>query len=283
MSLPADALFGWQATVTVDDLDLSGFDLAFQVTRTLKPKTPNTCELRLYNLSRSLRRELASKVKADGSIFVSLAAGYRGRLSQIFRGDLRDVFSMREDTGWVTTISSGDGEQARRTARIRRAFPPGTKVEVMLRALSDSLGVGLGNSAQALVGPKRLLHGSSEFVTGAVAHGNSAELLTDLLNSVGMEWSVQDGELQVLDKGRALAGEAVLLTPATGLIGSPEPGHKGTVRATSLLIPGLFPGALVRIESEEVEATFRLERVDYSGSTSDDDWSAHLQGREAKT
>lgn len=280
MSLPAEALYGKSLLVTVDDIDLSGFDAAFQVTRTLKA-SPNTCELRVYNLGKALRRELATKVK-DG-LFVSIAAGFGNRLCQIYRGDLRDAFSVREDTGWLTTISSGDGEKARRNARIRRAFPRGTKVDVVLRALTESLGVGMGNSTRALLQPRKLTHGSSEFVTGTVTHGSAAAQLTELLNSVGMEWSIQDGELQVLDKGRALEGEAIVLTPETGLVGSPEPGHKGTVKATVLLMPGLQPGAQVLIETSEVHGLFRIERIDYAGDTAQDDWVAHIEGKEVKT
>lgn len=280
MSLPAEALYGKSLVLTVDDIDLSGFDAAFQVTRTLKP-SPNTCEVRVFNLGQALRRELATKAKEG--LFVTIAAGFGNRLTQIFRGDLRDAYSVREDTGWVTTISSGDGEKARRNARIRRAFPRGTKVDVVLRALTESLGVGLGNSARALMGAKKLTHGSSEFVSGTVTHGNSALQLTELLRSVGMEWSIQDGELQVLDQGRALEGEALVLTPETGLVGSPEPGHKGTVKATVQLMPGLQPGAAALIESSEVRGLFRIERIDYSGDTSQDDWLGHIEGREVQT
>jgi hypothetical protein len=116
--------------VTVDDIDLSGFDVAFNVSKSTQPE-PNTCDLRIFNLGRALRRELASKVKA-GTIFVSLSAGYAGKLGQLYRGDLRDVYSVQEQATWVTTISSGDGETARRNARLRRAFPKGTKVEMRL-------------------------------------------------------------------------------------------------------------------------------------------------------
>jgi len=280
MSLPAEALYGKSLVLTVDDLDLSGFDAAFSATRTLKP-TPNTCELRVYNLGQGLRRELATKAKDE--LFVSIAAGFGNRLCQIFRGDLRDGFSVREDTGWVTTISSGDGEQARRNARIRRAFPRGTKVDVVLRALTESLGIGMGNSTRALLGPRKLVHGSSEFVSGTVTHGSAATQLTELLSSVGMEWSIQDGELQVLDKGHALEGEAIVLTPETGLVGSPEPGHKGTVKATVLLMPGLQPGAKVLIDTSEVHGLFRIERIDYAGDTTQDDWVGHIEGKEVKT
>lgn len=280
MSLPAEALYGRTLLVAVGDVDLSGFDVAFQVTRTLKPE-PNTCELRVYNLGKALRRELATLAKAG--LFVTLAAGYGTRLSQLYRGDLRDVFSVREDTGWVTTISSGDGEQARRNARIRRAFPRGTKVDVVLRALTESLGVGLGNSARALVDAKKLTHGSSEFVSGTVTHGSAAVQLTELLKSVGMEWSIQDGELQVLDRGRAIDGEVIILTPDTGLVGSPEPGHKGTMKAVARIIPGLQPGAQVLIDSSEVHGQFRVERIDFAGDTSQDDWVARIEGKEVKS
>jgi len=279
MSLAAEALYGRALLVTVDDVDLSGFDVAFSVTRTLK-RDPNTCELRVYNLGQALRRELASKAKAG--LFVTLAAGYGTRLSQLYRGDLRDVFSVREDTGWVTTISSGDGEQARRNAQIRRAFPRGTKVDVMLRALTESLGVGMGNSTRALMGAKKLTQGSSELVSGAVTHGSAAVELTELLRSVGMEWSIQDGELQLLDKGHALDTEVIVLTPETGLVGSPEPGHKGTMKAVVRIIPGLQPGAQVMIESSEVRGQFRVERIDFAGDTSQEDWVARIEGKEIK-
>lgn len=279
MSLPAQALYGKSLVITVEDIDLSGFDAAFQVTRTTKP-TPNTAEVRVYNLGQSLRRELATQAKAG--LYVSIAAGFAGRLCQIYRGDLRDAFSVREDTGWVTTISSGDGEKARRTARVRRAFPKGTKVEVMLRALTESLGVGLGNTVSGLFGGQKLAHGSSEFVSGTVAHGNAATQLTALLNSVGMEWSIQDGALQVLDKGAPLPGEALVLTPETGLVGSPEPGNKGTMKAAVLLMPGLQPGAKVLVDTSEVRGLFRIERIDYSGDTAQDDWLAHIEAKEVK-
>jgi hypothetical protein len=279
MSLPAQALYGKSLVLTVEDLDLSGFDAAFSVTRTLEP-TPNTAEVRVYNLGQALRRELATKAK-DG-LYVTIAAGFGNRLCQIYRGDLRDAFSVREDGGWVTTISSGDGEKARRTARIRRAFPPGTKIDVALRALTESFGgVGLGNITDAIFG-KKLTHGSSEFVSGTVLHGSSATQLTELLRSVGMEWSIQDGELQLLDKGAALVGEAIVLTPETGLVGSPEPGNKGTMKCTVLLMPGLQPGTKVLIDTSEVHGLFRIERIDYSGDTSQDDWVAHIEGKEVK-
>lgn len=279
MSLPAQALYGKSLVITVEDLDLSGFDAAFSVTRTLAP-TPNTAEVRVYNLGKALRRELATKAK-DG-LYVTIAAGFGSQLCQIYRGDLRDAFSVREDTGWVTTISSGDGEKARRTARVRRAFPKGTKVDVVLDALTGALGVGLGNTLSGLLGGKTLAHGSSEFVSGTVAHGSAATHLTEVLRSVGMEWSIQDGELQVLDKGRALEGEAIVLNPETGLVGSPEPGNKGTMKCTVLLMPGLQPGTKVLIDTSEVHGLFRIERIDYSGDTTQDDWIAHIEGKEVE-
>jgi hypothetical protein len=153
---------------------------------------------------------------------------------------------------------------------------------MVLRALAESLGVGLGNSAAALLDPKTLRGGSSEFVSGTTVSGFAAEELTTLLRSVGMEWSIQDSELQLVGIGQPMPGEAVVLSPSTGLVGSPEPGQKGVVRCTTLLIPGLQPGGAIQIESEEVRGLFRIERADYVGDKSGPDWYAHLEGREVK-
>lgn len=40
-------------------------------------------------------------------------------------------------------------------------------------------------------------------LTGArtVIHGNAANIFNSICDSAGLEWSVQDGELQVMEKG----------------------------------------------------------------------------------
>jgi len=75
----------------------------------------------------------------------------------------------------------------------------------------------------------------------------------------------------------------VLLTPDTGLIGSPErsddieetqSGERKRLgwRVKSLLNPQIRPGDRLQIKSAEVDGVFRAENVNHFGDTEGGDW-----------
>ena len=121
------------------------------------------------------------------------------------------------------------------------------------------------------------------FPKGTVLSGNASRELTDLCRSVGAEWSVQNGAVQLLQIGEPLAGKAVELGPDSGLVGSPtidnKDAKKGSiVKATCLLIPDLVPGRKVTFKSvARLEGGFRIEEVTYRGDTSGRDWYAEIE------
>lgn len=275
-------LHGRVVKVQVDSLDLSGFDVAFSVSKSLKSE-PNTAEIRLFNLGESTRGKLARK----GGVFVSLLAGYAGAMTQLYYGDLRDVYSQQDGSDWVTTISSGDGEQARANARLRRTFPKGTNVSQVVQALAQSLGVGVGNSLTAMLGAKPI-GGSPTTFSGLAVSGHASDNMDRVMRSLGKEWSIQDGKIQVIDIGHPVPGKAVLLTEETGLIGSPEAGPKKSgktplaMKCRALIQPGLQPGGTVAITSRSVTGLYRIDKVDFSGSTAGSDWFADLECSEVK-
>jgi hypothetical protein len=72
----------------------------------------------------------------------------------------------------------------------------------------------------------------------------------------------------------------VLLTPETGLIGSPDISNRLVLRARSLLNPELFPNRQVKIESTEIKGLmFRLERVIFTGETFGQNWYADIEAK----
>lgn len=100
--------------------------------------------------------------------------------------------------------------------------------------------------------------------------------MTDLCRSAGLEWSIQDGCLQLLNIGEALStNEAIQLDSSTGLIGSPSVDSQGVLEFTTLLIPGIAPGVLVDMDSLFVKGGYRIEKVRYQGETVGQDWYAH--------
>ena len=94
-------------------------------------------------------------------------------------------------------------------------------------------------------------------------------------------------ELQVLGPNEALPGQAVLLRapdsdvgiPGTGLVGSPEPGDKGIVKADALIQPNLNPGQKFQLEAAEINGLFRIQRCVYNGDTWGNEWNVSLEGK----
>lgn len=256
--------------VQVGSLDLGELDVTFKIKRTLAARA-GTCELTVFNLTAEHRHAMQQAQHP----FVRVEAGYREGRSVIFQGDARKVQIGREKTDWKATITAGDGEHAVRTARVSRSFGAGTEVSTVVAALADAMGVGRGNVATALAGAS-LGTAGSVFTEGTVLHGRAAGELTRLAASLGMEWSVQEGVLQLLARGAALERTAVVLTSDTGLIDVPEVGKRGIVKAKALLLPDLVPGRLVRLDTSAVSGTYRIESGVWSGDTRSNDWYVEM-------
>lgn len=265
-------LFDRRWRVQVGSLDASALACKFKISRSLYGYA-GTCDLEIRNLSEDHRREILASPRRR--TFVEVQAGYVDGLALLFRGDKRKAVPVREGTDWIVKITAGDGEHALRNARVARSFSSGSTLQQVVQHIADAMGVGVGNAVTALRGAT--LGGlDGTFTEGTVLHGLAASELTRLTSSAGLTWSIQDGVLQVLPRGGALAREALLLSSSTGLIGSPEIVNRRTINVKALLIPGLVPGQQVVIDSSVVRGAWRISTAEYTGDTHGQDWTAAL-------
>lgn len=266
----------------VDDLELTGLDVQFRAQKTLQPE-PDTLELTIYNL----KEESRAKLQWLEEVFVRLEAGYRPNpvaagvntaptnvgvqdtLPLIFSGTLRSARSHREGPDWVTVIASGDGDDAKKT-RVNMSFGPGATLAFAVDQVAQTLGLGLGKLPTEIANAK-LADGGQQFSNGIVLSGNGFEQLTRLLDSAGLQWCVQDGEIVVTRRGLG-AGDAAVLAGWSGLIGSPTLGTDGRINFRALLQPEILPGRQVLIESRLVGGYFQVESAVYIGDTAGQDW-----------
>jgi hypothetical protein len=115
-------------------------------------------------------------------------------------------------------------------------------------------------------------------VTGYVASGDAVSQLDRVCRSCGLEWSVQDNQLQLLERGKALQEDGIVLAPGSGLLESPELGKGGVVRCKALMIPGLYPGRRVELRTQHVRGVYRIETTHHKGGfDAGDDWGAELE------
>ena len=275
-------------SVTIGALRIAApIRVKFEIERTLKA-TPNKATVSVYNLTRDHQANIA---QADMGTQVLIAAGFEDErgAETIFAGELfraragkSIVFGKAsgvagtESAGGIdaiTTVQARDGGRSFAHARVSMAFDEGVSISTVLRALADSLGVGAGNIDE-VADVARALTGDDTYPQGTVISGSAPREMTRVLAALDLRWSVQHGAIQVLSRGSALQTEAVRLAPNTGLIGSPERGTRGHVRAVALMTPGLWPGRRVELASRLISGLYTCEAVKDRGDSHANDWFA---------
>src|SRR5271166_3967413 len=231
---PGALLFERSCTVQVGTLLIPGgtqgfgLRIAFKVKRGVKvtqgvtKPQPNTCDLKIWNLSLSHQKQLEqSTVPGAGKTVVPviISAGYQKSAHAIFSGELRAGHTVTDHADSTTELTTGDGDQALTQKRLTIALGKGTTATQGINAILTALGIGQGNLPTAI----RLLQAqplaAQLFAKGVVMKGSASQVMTTFCRSVGLDWSIQNGALQITDLNQPVAGTAVLLDSEHGLIG----------------------------------------------------------------
>jgi hypothetical protein len=271
----------WKVEVEGDGgklVDVSELDIAFKIQKSTKAE-PNTCDLVIANLAADTR----GRILAVRHPQIRVWAGYRETgLALLFVGDTREIDISREASEVLMTITAADRGRSYQTARIARSFPAGTSCQVVLESVVDALGIGRGNLAD-VVQSFTLSNGARTFSEGFVASGPAHRVLDGLLRGgqvdgrgAGLRWSVQNGVLVISRRGQPVQTRATVLSPSSGLLGSPTAGDRGEVTAKSLIQPGLDPGRVVKLESTDYDGGYVVRAAAISGDTQGDAWDVEL-------
>lgn len=267
------------SSVSAQVTNIENLRVSFRVNKSLV-KDPNSAEIKIYNLSSTTRAALPGT-----GAKVILRAGYATTMQQIFIGDARAITSKKEQTEFVTAIECGDGQRAVQHARVSASFGPNAAISDVINTIGRVTKMDLGNLAAAA----NTLPPSQQYVHGYAAHGNALKELDKVLKVAGLEWSIQDGALQLLTPGEATTEEVIELSSESGLIGSPEmatgekkegkgtPAARPILHAKSLLQGGFRPGRRVQVKSRTHQGLFRCVKVDHVGDTAGGDWFSDLE------
>lgn len=256
--------------------------IEFSISKSLKP-TPHKAQIRVANLNREHRRYF-EHADDKGPIPVQLDAGYAGNTSTILLAEMNDSYSERDGADYWTVFTCGEAIKALQTSRINKSFAPGVTTDTVFREVAKALGVKSGNLDSAVSKIKTAFAGSgNRFPRGCVWTGSATDEMTAICRSLGLEWSIQNGALQILEKRKALETTAVWLSKRTGMIDKPSVDGKGVYTVKSLMQPNLFPGRQIRIDGEFVKALIRAEDTQHAGSFRGDSWHVEIKGKKVGT
>jgi len=264
-------------------IDLSDLRIQFAVHKG-DVETPNNAAITVTNLAPGT----VSRIRGEFTRVV-LSAGYEGNAGVIFDGGIRQVRNGREGADTWTEIVAADGDRAYNFATVSTTLAAGARLADQVAACAGALA-----EKDAAAGYIADLAGQA-LPRGKVMFGMARSYLRDVAHTADASWSIQDGLLQMIPATGTLPGEAVVLTAATGLVGSPEQTNEG-IKVRCLLNPRLKVGGRVQLDNASIrtaridlkigawdkavrldrDGSYRILKAEFTGDTRGNDWYADL-------
>ena len=248
-----------------ESIVINNLRVTFSIKKTLSSE-PNTGEISVYNLNDSNRNLITSKQYH----FLELYVCYKEDvLRMIFCGDILTIENKLSGQDMITTMRCGDGHRAFTEKTIIKTMGKGQTDNVILNEAASSFGLQKGsiNLPNERVLPR-----------GKVLMCDTREAMHKIAINNNADWSIQDDQLVVIPKDKALANnEGWVISRTTGMIGSPNKTNEG-VEVTTLCNPHYRIGSLVRIESKLVEynGDYKIKTIEHNGDLYGSNWHSKL-------
>ena len=302
-------LYGRKYKISVVDKDNNAWEVSnlrcvFKVEKVaLEPV--NTAEVTIYNLTRDTETDLLK----DGSRLI-IEAGYQGytdtgevevtdnpeqQMSEvksvikpkqygvIFDGDIIQLFRGREENvDYTLTIIAVDGERSLINNYINMTRAKGLTPQRMIEAVSQN---SMNVTKVAYISPD--LEGK-QLPRGKVFFGAPKKYFRSVARDQVATFWVDNGELYVVKPNDIPQGEIIVLTPETGIIGTPTQTQEG-INFKCLLNPQIKLRSVIGIDNSMIrtmkaslgqpyisnldeDGQYTVIGLRYNGDTRGNDW-----------
>lgn len=229
--------------------------------------TANKGKITVYNLNDlSLMRYMKGGT-------MSLALGYGGigapTIPIFTNAAIWRVHHERKGPDIASTFESGEGEKNLQESFFNASFPAGTPVTTVINALIAAMGLVVGPQ----VAVKPLVYNN-----GVTFSGSCKDAL-DLVvkKQLGLQWWINGYTVVIAPSAASAIPGAVLVSVATGLIGTPNygmgSGGDNVLTFTSLINPFLIPGTPVSLVSNFITALAVVKTAKFEGDTHSNKWT----------
>jgi hypothetical protein len=271
---------GW---VQIGTHAFKGLHLKFHVKKSLDAD-PNAADIQVYGLSPASRALIGSvdmvTAPSTPAQTILLMGGYEDAVQLLFLGNAKSIDHAKEGPDWVTHIRCGDGELDYQSAFSSWSMGPGTTLAQVITRLGADLWL---DTKTAMTQLAALVPGGMKFLQGYSAHGRTVRELDRVTDKADIEWSIQDGSLQLLAEGTGLKEAAKVISATTGMVGSPDhgkPQREGEVsylKVKCFLDGSIRPGRCIHLVSQSTTGDYRCERVEHQGELAGPAWYSEVQ------
>ena len=218
-------------------ISISDLRITFEVTKD-QLGYPNLAKIDIWNLNRDNQNRIKNV-----SDKVLLRAGYEDDAGLIFKGEIRNIQKVRQDTDLITRIWAGSNDQGVKNGFLNYTAAANTQIKSIIEEAAKTFGDVVVGRIDDLIGANK--------IKGESFSGSTRSILDRLKEDYGIDWFVEDGKLNVIKAGNTLNTKqtAVVISSTTGMIGIPAVTERG-VMAKTLLDHNLKIGKFFKIQSQ---------------------------------
>lgn len=263
------------------------FTMSFRSVKTRRSALGET-EITLMNLS----DETVQKMAQPDAVCL-LYAGHTEAHGPILvmSGNITELSVRREGVDKIVTLKIKSGYVPVRDSASSFTVIKGGSAHRALELVAEDMGLGIFIEK----GTANKIYDS-----GFTFFGSSHEALTKICRASGLEWSIQNGVIRVAESRKAFRNRSYLVSPSTGLIGTPELNVKAsrekkilrnqkntevsaTMQAehkyivTTLLMPEVVPGNTVAIESSTANGVYRIDEIQHTAEYPEGEWRTVME------
>lgn len=183
--------------------------MTFDIAKTAAEE-PNDAKITVYNLAAQTRRTLE-----EPGLRCVLYAGYaeEGGPLLMASGSIVYAYTRYDQPNVVTELTVKDGYIEVRDTAVSIGLGPGARASDIIRDIARQMGLPLLMADDA---PDR------RWEQGFSFYGAARTALHKVTQGTGLEWSIQNQQLQVVQRLGTTRRQAVVLAVDTGLLGQPE-------------------------------------------------------------
>lgn len=239
--------------------------------------TSNTGKISIWNLNDDHLSILNEK-----DCCVALKAGYGDNMGLIFSGLVSWVCTTKDGADMKTEIEVTDSSVGIRDTYVSLSYADKINVKPILDDVANQMGVTASYSYDAEF---------ADVQNGFSYIGLARDALDKLCKTSNLQWSVQNGVLQIKKTGSTMSQEVYVLSADTGLIGMPKKvkfsesasdssSNKSSSGSTEqigyeveyLLNPSINIDDYIYLDSRYITGYFRVKTVEINGDNITSDW-----------
>lgn len=258
-----------------DNRGFTNLRVSFDIKKTLE-QTENEATIEVYNVSKDSYKLLQ---QINETYVVQLSVGYGQLIDTIFTGNIENSYYYREKSNWILCIKGKDGQELIQDSIIDKSYRAGFDIKnVLLDMIKTSNILPKGAYDNAIKWIENKIPLGTKTQNGLSISGRLIDEINKLLSEFNASLSIQDEQAKIIYNNSNNEDNIFLISPATGLIGSPkDKGSEEGLEFKCLLIPKLKPGTLVKIESNTVNDYYRIDNIIYKGDTYGNDWECKCE------